>query len=98
MLSLTSYPFEPHNGIRAVLFLLLVLILIVVCVVYIQLYRDPILSRITDTNPGELGADFWVRIGTYAALPVLSLLATQYPEVGRLFFSWLQPVLDALAK
>jgi hypothetical protein len=98
MLSLTSYPFEPRLAIRSFLILLLLLILAVVASVYAQVHRDPTLSRITNTKPGELGTDFWLRIASFAALPTLGLLAAQFPEIGGFLFSWLQPALDALTK
>jgi len=98
VLSLTSYPFEPRLAIRSFLILLLLLILFAVGAVYAQVHRDPTLSRITNTNAGELGADFWLRISSFAALPVLGLLASQFPAVSNFLFSWLEPVLDGLAK
>ncbi len=98
VLSLTSYPFEPRLGIRSFLILLLLAILAVVAGVYAQVHRDPTLSRITNTNAGELGSDFWLRIASFSALPVLGLLASQFPEIGRFLFAWLQPALDALTK
>src|SRR5258708_5812566 len=98
LLSLTSYPFEPGLAIRSSLILLLFLILIVVATVYAQVHRDPTLSRITNTKAGELGADSWLRLGGFAALPTLSLLAAQYPQIGGFLFSWLQPAMDALTK
>jgi hypothetical protein len=98
MLSLTSYPFEPRLAIRSFLILLLLLILAIVASVYAQVHRDPTLSRITNTKAGELGADFWLRIASFAALPTLGLLVAQFPEIGGFFFSWLQPALDALTK
>jgi hypothetical protein len=98
VLSLTSYPFEPRLAIRSTLVLLLLAILLVVSSVYAQMHRDPTLSRITNTNAGELGADFWLRIVSFAALPVLGLLAAQFPEISNFLFSWIQPTLDALTK
>jgi hypothetical protein len=35
-------------------------------------------------------------VASYGALPLLALLASQFPSVGRLLFSWLEPALSAL--
>jgi hypothetical protein len=96
LLSVSSYPFEPRLAIRSLMVLLLFPILAFVGFVYAQMHRDVTLSRITDTNPGELGLDFWVRLLGFAALPLLSLLAAQFPELNSFLFSWLQPALDAM--
>jgi hypothetical protein len=96
--SLTSYPFEPRLGIRSFLILLLLAILGFVSFVYAQAHRDPILNRIANTKPGELGVDFWLRIGGFAILPTLGLLATQFPQIGGFLFSWIRPALDAITK
>ena len=46
------------------------------------MHRNPILSRITDTTPNKLGVDFYIRIATFGAVPVLTWLAYQFPEIG----------------
>jgi hypothetical protein len=69
---------------------------IVVGVVYGQMYSNPLLSRITNTNPGELGLDFWVKLGSFVFIPLLSLLSVQFPQVNDFLFSWLQPALQSI--
>jgi len=96
LLSVSSYPFEPRLAIRSLMVLLLFLILGCVAFVYAQMHRDATLSRITRTEPGELGLDFWVRLVGFAALPLVSLLAAQFPAINNFLFSWLQPALDAV--
>ena len=63
---------------------------------FAHVHRDSILSLVTRTNPGELGIEFWLRIGTFAALPLLSLLVSQFPTLNNALFSWLQPAVGAL--
>jgi hypothetical protein len=75
--------------------LLLVLIVGIVGFVLAQMHRDATLSRITDTKPGELGLDFWFRLVSFLALPLLSLLAAQFPEISNFLFSWMQPAMQA---
>jgi hypothetical protein len=96
LLALSIYPFQPQLGIRFSLMMLLAGIVFVVGMVYAQMHRDTILSYITDTRPGELGADFWIRIITFVALPLLSLVASQFPEISLGLTTWIEPALKAL--
>jgi hypothetical protein len=96
VLSISSYPFEPKQALRSLMVLLLVIIAGFVAVVYAQMHRDATLSRITDTEPGELGLDFWLRLAGFGAVPLISILVAQYPELNSFLFSWLQPALEAL--
>ncbi len=96
MIGVTQYPFEPKAYIQVMLAVLFVFIVGVVGLVFAQIHRDTTLSNITDTTPGELGADFWLRMLSFTALPLFTLLASQFPSINRLFYSWLQPALQAL--
>jgi hypothetical protein len=96
LLALSIYPFQPQLGIRFSLMMLLAGIVFVVGMVYAQMHRDTILSYITDTRPGELGADFWIQIITFVALPLLSLVASQFPEIRSGLTTWIEPALKAL--
>ena len=96
LLSYSSYPFESRESFHALLISILFAISLVVGIVYGQMYSDPLLSRITNTKPGELGLDFWVKLGTFVFIPVLSLLSVQFPEVNSFLFSWLQPALQSI--
>ncbi len=96
ILGVTQYPFEPKGTIQVMLFVVLAFIVGVVGTVFAQIHRDTTLSNITDTTPGELGRDFWFRMASFVALPLFSLLATQFPSVNRFFYSWLQPAIQAL--
>ena len=96
LIGITQYPFEPRGAIQVTLVLLLVFVVVVVGTVFAQIFRDTTLSNITETTPGELGRDFWVLMAGFVALPLFSLLASQFPSVNRFFYSWLQPAIQAL--
>ena len=96
LLAMTLYPFEPKAYTQGFLAATLIYIVAVVGLVFAQIHRDATLSHITDTKPGELGVDFWLRMASFVALPLFSLFASQFPEIGRFFYSWLQPALQAL--
>jgi hypothetical protein len=96
LLSYSSYPFESRESFHVLLISIFFVISLVVGIVYGQMYSNPLLSRITNTKPGELGLDFWVRLGTFVFIPLLSLLSVQFPEINGFLFSWLQPALQSL--
>ncbi|MGH9438882.1 MAG: hypothetical protein ACRD22_13545, partial [Terriglobia bacterium] len=96
VLSLSSYPYVPTATIRSVMLLLFLALAGVAAVVYSQMHTDSTLSRVTGTSAGKLGGDFWLRLGSAVGLPLIGLLAYQFPQVNNLFFSWLQPALQAL--
>jgi hypothetical protein len=96
LISYGSYPFESRESFHALLISIFFAISLVVAIVYGQMYSNPLLSRITNTKPGELGLDFWVRLGTFVFVPLLSLLSVQFPELNNFFFSWLQPALQSI--
>jgi antibiotic biosynthesis monooxygenase (ABM) superfamily enzyme len=78
--------------------MLLVYVIAVVTLVLAQLHRDATLSNLTNTKPGELGSDFWIRATSFIVLPLLTFLASQFPQINRLLYSWLEPALRALNK
>jgi hypothetical protein len=96
LISINSYPFEPHLRLRSILVVFFLTILVSVGMVYAQMHRDATLSRITDTKPGELGMDFWLRMGSFVLIPTLGLLAAQFPEINDLLFSWLEPAMQSM--
>jgi hypothetical protein len=96
LISYSSYPFESRESFHVLLIAIFFAISLVVGVVYGQMYTNSLLSRITSTRPGELGLDFWVRLGTFVFIPLLSLLSVQFPEINNFLFSWLQPALQSV--
>jgi hypothetical protein len=91
-----SYPFQPHRLVDWCFTLLFVSIGSGFIWVFAQMHRNPILSRITDTAPNKLGVDFYIRIATFGAVPVLTWLAYQFPEIGGNIFRIIQPGLQVM--
>jgi hypothetical protein len=97
-----AYPFQPQTLIRTVLFSLFGFMTVVVGFVYLQMHRDPILCSLgrgpDKETPGELTGGFWLRMVSFLAVPVFSLLASQFPAIGSFLYSWAEPVMRALDK
>jgi hypothetical protein len=91
-----SYPFEPRQLIDWVFTGLLAVLGLGVTWVLAQIHRDAILSRIAKTKANELGADFYIRIISFGALPLLTWLAYEFPGVGNTILKFLQPGIEVM--
>ncbi|HVO79008.1 MAG TPA: hypothetical protein VMT39_03250 [Candidatus Bathyarchaeia archaeon] len=92
----SSYPFDPLPVIGAVFLILFALVGAVLIFSYAGMCRDATLSRIADTNPGELGWDFWVKMVALGTGPLLGLLTTLFPSMTDFVVSFLQPGAQAI--
>jgi hypothetical protein len=95
-LSLGSYPFLAPRAIAWFLSLLLIGLSLPVVLVFLEMSRNAILSRLTSTTPGKADWGFATRTASFAALPLFSMLGSHFPFIGRYVFSWLQPALKSL--
>jgi hypothetical protein len=89
--ALNVYPFQPRIAIDWFFTGLLVFLGSGLIYVLAVMHRNPILSRITHTKPNELGGDFWVRVLSFGAAPVLTWMAYQFPSIGNMVYKLIQP-------
>lgn len=94
--AISSYPFDPRQGLSGTMLVLFVILGVVISYVYAQMHKDATLSHVTNTKPGELGIDFWFKLFGVGIAPLLGLLTTVFPEIADFVFSWLQPGLQAV--
>ena len=91
-----SYPFQPHALIDWCFTILLSIISIGFIAVFAQIHRNGILSRITNTEANVLGWDFYLRLIMFGAVPVLTWLAYQFPQIGGSIYRLVQPGLQVV--
>ena len=91
--ALTSYTWTNHHAIIVAMSALLGVLSVAVIYIYAGMHRDDILSRTTETEPGKLDSEFFEKTIPTIGLPLLSLVATQFPEFSDLIFSFLEPGL-----
>jgi hypothetical protein len=96
LIALNSYPFHSSHVLGWFMANLLILLGVGAGFVLAGTERDPILSLMNQTTPGKIGKDFYLNLLSYGALPLLTVLAVQFPSVGQFLFSWVQPMLQAL--
>jgi hypothetical protein len=85
-----SYPFDPRPMLSVVFSVAFVLLAGAVIFVYAQAHRDATLSHITNTNPGELGEDFYLKVLQFGIGPAIGLISVLFPSLANLLFSWIQ--------
>ncbi|MGA3235246.1 MAG: hypothetical protein ABSG03_03000 [Bryobacteraceae bacterium] len=91
ILAWNSYPFQPRQVLDWVFTGLLAFLGSGVIWVFAQMHRNPILSRITDTKANELGWEFYLRVISFGALPVLTWVTYQFPDIGSVIYRFIQP-------
>jgi hypothetical protein len=64
--------------------------------IYEEMHRDPTLSRMTSTEPGKLDTAFWIKFLAAGLVPLLTLMASVFPQAGRLLYSFVEPILQGL--
>ena len=67
-----------------------------VVISFAQMDRDAILSRLNGTVAGKLDLSFYLRAVSYGGLPLLTLLASEFPSFGHSLMAWVEPTLTAL--
>ncbi|HSS78442.1 MAG TPA: hypothetical protein VLV54_17070 [Thermoanaerobaculia bacterium] len=86
LVGVTAYSFQPRHFVSLAIWLALAVAVGLTMMVFVQMDRNPTLSRIGDTTPGKVTFDlpFFSKLFTFVGLPLLGLIATQFPEVGHL--------------
>ena len=67
-------------------------------VTLLQMERDEILSYMNHSKPGVVSwsSGLVARLVAYGLVPVVSLLVAQFPELRKLVFFWIEPLLHAV--
>jgi hypothetical protein len=86
LIAVTTYAFEPKHFVSLGGWLALAAAVALTLWIFFQMDRNPTLSRIGGTTAGKVTLDsaLVTKLVTYAGIPILGLIATQFPEVGQL--------------
>jgi hypothetical protein len=96
LISIAVYPFEGRRSLGGLLTLLFIILLGGVAVLMLQIGRDPILSRV-DHPTGTLGNFLQItsNLVTVGGLPLIVVLASQFPGTADFLFSWIRPLIGS---
>ena len=91
-----TYAFRADQAIDWWFFGLFAFMGIGIVLVVAQIERNPLLSRLSNTTPGELGTGFYLQLLKYGAVPILTIFGSQVPWVSNVVLKLVQPALEAL--
>lgn len=93
LLAVSAYPFQPHSLLLMFNSVVILLFVAIAFWAFIGMNRDPVLSSLNGTKPGEITWDkqFLVRVAFYGLVPLLALLGAQFPESVNQFISYILP-------
>ncbi len=94
--SMSSYSFQAPQFAGRFLLVLFVILTWVVWRCLAGMERDPIVSRIGGTDPDKLSVNFYFKLAGYGLIPLLGLLASQFPSIANFLLSSVEPALEAL--
>jgi hypothetical protein len=92
----STYSPQAPNALGRWLLVLFLVVGAIVTTVLVGLEKDYVLSKINDSPPGELTAEFWLRLAVFGALPLLGLVGHLFPELSGFVSNWVQPGVEAL--
>lgn len=95
-IAVSTYPFDPRQALSIILIVLFALVGAVIVYIYAEMHRDATLSHVTNTKPGELGMEFWLKLVGFGFAPLAGLLTRIFPGITDFVFSWLQPGISSL--
>lgn len=94
LVAVSSYAFQPKRFLSFGIWMALLLASLMTLRAFVQMDRNGALSAISGTDAGRVSLDrtFFSNIFTYGGIPVLGVVLTQFPAVGRVFGGWLGPL------
>jgi hypothetical protein len=97
---IVAYPFQPASIVRTMYFIIIGVTVVTLIAVLFRMNRDHVLSAIAGTNANEVTWDgrFILNLLTFGAVPILTLLGSQFPALRGFLFAWVSPVLTAFTK
>lgn len=94
----STFAFQPKNFVILALWSTMVAASAATLAVFVQMERDATLSAVGGSEAGKVNYDwaFVSKLLVYNVLPVLGLIASQFPSMGRLFNSLFDPLARVL--
>lgn len=95
LLAVMSYPLEPRGMFLLFCWTLILGVVGTTLLILTAIERDVVLSALANTTGGkvDLNRDFLSRVLLHAGVPLLGLLAAQFPGAFRQLAAWLDPLL-----
>jgi hypothetical protein len=98
IVGVSTFAFQPKNFLILALWSTMVVASAATLSVFVQMERDATLSAIGGSDAGKVSYDwaFVSKLLVYTVVPIVGLVASQFPSLGRLFSSLLDPLARVL--
>jgi hypothetical protein len=97
ILGFKTYPFQGQHTIGSVLTIVFTIIFVYAAVMFVQVDSNPLLSIMERTPLGK--ANYFEaaqRLLSVGGIPLIAVLASQFPAIERFLLSWVKPTIDSL--
>jgi hypothetical protein len=96
VVGMTAYPFQGRESLGTLMSVTFILLLGGVAAMMVQMYRDPVLQQLEEPSTG-LGETLGIaaKVIGVAGVPLLAVLASQFPSVAGVILNWIQPLVEA---
>ena len=97
LLAITLYPFQPQRMLTMLIWILVLGAASLSIWIFIQIDRDPFVSRVSNTTPNSVNFDVsFISSLMPLLVPVLGLILTVFPDLSFFMRSVLEPVARAI--
>ena len=98
LLSVRLYPFQGRHTLSLLMTIVFMALLLAIGGMFSQMESDPILGRLEDAK--NVGESSFLRVAgkllSVGGVPLLAVLASQFPAFAELVSGWIKPISDAL--
>jgi hypothetical protein len=98
LLSVRLYPFQGRHTLSLLMTIVFMALLLAIGGMFSQMESDPILGRLEDAK--NVGESSFLRVAgkllSVGGVPLLAVLASQFPAFAELISGWIKPISDAL--
>jgi hypothetical protein len=93
-----SFTFHPRQILLGLTWIYGVVTVGTAMSIFVAIEKDPVMSGLASTRAGKVEWDrsFWGKVLVYAALPIVTLFAAQFPQLGDMVVQWIGPVQQTL--
>jgi hypothetical protein len=93
-----SFPFQPRQQLLATAWLYVIGAVVLVITTFVQIERDPVISALASTDSGKINWDWtvWTKVLLYGVLPIATIFAAQFPQLGGTVLDFLRPVQSVI--
>jgi len=100
LLSVRLYPFQGRHTLSMLMTALFIVLLLAIGGMFSQMESDPVLGRLEDARTRNVGESSFLGVAgkllSVGGVPLLAVLASQFPAFAELISGWIKPISDAL--